>query len=280
MKIVIPSYGRAQTLKTHLWLEKGGITDYRILLHSEACHEAYRKNPTIRPETLLVTGAAPGISNQRRWIIENHIAKNEWFLTLDDNIRSMHCVHPAYYEAGELPTKSPGFDKRIFQHEPDAGHFMGLFARDIAWCERNGIGYAGFATVPNFYFLSKKYRYVGYVISKAALIKNVGIEYDPNILAMDDYAFTAEHLLRHGRVLINNFIIPQAGHYEEGGIGTYEQRLPKKIQDCKYLMAKYPGLFRFKEKSGAHPEAELQVRFTSLKQVDAWRRDLMLGEKA
>ena len=144
----------------------------------------------------------------------------------------------------------------------------------IAKAEHVGTPYGGFAVVPNYYFRAKKWRYVGYVISKLAVIKNVGVKYDPYIQAMDDYAYTAACLKRFGAVVINNYVFPVAGLYEEGGIGTYDERVPKKICDCAYLMKKYPGLFRYKKKSGTHPKAELQVRFTSTEQVLKWRKGL------
>ena len=144
------------------------------------------------------------------------------------------------------------------------------------FADRYGIYYCGFAVVDNAYFRVKKYRYVGYVISKLALIKKTPlIDYDLKIQAMDDYGYTAENLKIFGRVLINNYIFPVANHYQIGGIGTYEERKPKKIADAKYLMNKYPGLFRYKKKVGCDPKAEIQVRFTNPKQVNLWRKNLL-----
>jgi len=145
---------------------------------------------------------------------------------------------------------------------------------DIEVSEKIGNRYIGYATNRNYYFREKKYREVGYVLSKAVVIRYSGLEYDPNLEAMEDFGFCAENLYRFGKVLINNYILPKAGHYEKGGIGTYEQRVPRKVIDCAYLMRKYPGLFRYKVKAGCHPKAELQIRFTSKKQVDKWRTNL------
>jgi hypothetical protein len=129
----------------------------------------------------------------------------------------------------------------------------------------------GFGTTPNFFFRDKRYREVGYVISKAAVRKNVGTPFALDAQAMEDYAYTAETLLRYGKVLINNYIFPVAGHYEKGGIGTYAERLPKKIEASEILMKRYPMLFRHPKKKGTDPKGELAIRFTSLKQVEQWR---------
>lgn len=270
MKVVIPSYNRPHTIRTHQILDQVGA-DYSVILHTDAQADEYIKAGRVKKKNIIVSGAERGITNQRNWICKNLIAKDEWYVTLDDNIHEFQGVHPGHYLKATLPVQQPGFNKKVFEYTRNWGEMVVAIEADIAHCETLGICYGGFATVPNFYFLGRKYRYVGYVISKAAIIKNVGIDYDVNIAAMDDYGFTAENLKRFGRVLINNFIVPIAGHYEAGGIGKYEERLPFKIRDCKYLMAKYPNLFRYKIKSGAHPEAEVQIRFTSPDQVRRWR---------
>jgi len=39
-------------------------------------------------------------------------------------------------------------------------------------------------------------------------------------------------------------------------------------------MKKYPNLFRYKEKKGCHPKAELQIRFNNPKQIIEWKKTL------
>lgn len=278
LRIVIPSYNRPEAIKTHKILDAFGFDNYAILLHSEEQKPLYLQNKSIRPEKIVVTGEPRGISNQRRWIINKWVPKGEWFITLDDNIERFEGVHPNWYNLTELNVKAGNFDRSIFSHHVSGQEFLNRVSSDIEVCEKSGIRYGGFGSVPNYYFLGKKYRYVGYVISKAAFIKNEGQEYDPHLEAMEDFGFTAHNLFTYGRVLINNWIIPKAGHYEKGGIGTYNERVPRKIQDCEYLMQKYPGLFRYKIKTGCHPKAELQVRFTTLKQLEEWKKSVISGQ--
>jgi hypothetical protein len=144
---------------------------------------------------------------------------------------------------------------------------------DIKTAEQVGVEYIGFATVDNYFFNSKKYKTVGYVISKAVAIKYMGLRYDRNLEAMEDFGYCAEQIIKNNAVLINAWIKPVAGHYEKGGIGTYEQRLPRKIRDCEYLMRKYPDFFRYKIKNNCHPKAELQIRFNNPKQVIEWKKN-------
>lgn len=273
MHIYIPSARRSETIKTPQYLEASGITNYTVLLHSQKDFEEYVNGGRVDARKLLVTKTERGVTHQRRFIINELVKKGEWFITMDDNISGFTGVQPDLYHEKFLPTQTDPSLRSVFEHEYSASEILKLFELDREACLKIGSRYAGFATVPNFYFRSKKYRYVGYIISKAAIICNDGIDYDPELEAMEDFGFCAEHLLTFGRVLINNFLKPTAGHYEKGGIGTYEERLPRKIQDCVYLMNKYPGLFRYKTKKGCHPQAELQFRFTNLSQLEKWRVD-------
>ena len=268
MKIIIPSYNRAATIQTQKYLEAGGCTDYQVILHSEEQAAEYRREGV---KNIVVSGVPRGVTHQRNWITRNLVSPGEWYVSMDDNVRGFRGVRPDHYDAETLPVQSSSFDKSIFDYQLNWPELSARFASSIHHAEERGAAYVGFATVPNYYFLGRKWRYVGYVISKVVLIKKMGIYYDTNLEAMEDFGFCAENLVRFGRVLINNFIIPQAGHYEPGGIGTYSERVERKIKDCAYLMQKYPGLFRYKVKEGCHPKAELQIRFTSSEQVERWR---------
>jgi len=261
MKIIIPSKGRSQTIKTHLLFKN---KDYYIIVHNDSEKDEYLKNKTIDPERIIVSNQPLGISYQRQWILDNLIKDNEWFITADDNIERITGLIGLKIQ----PTR------KDFSKELTTEQFIGICNEMIAISNINNISYCGFAVVDNYFFRLKKYRYAGYVISKLALIKKTGINYDSSILAMDDYGYTAENLLKYGKVLINNFVFPVAKHYQDGGIGNYQERLSKKIKDCVYLMNKYPELFRYKSKVGCDAKAELQVRFTTTNQVRQWQKEI------
>jgi hypothetical protein len=270
-RVVIPSKGRATTISTHLLFKNTSI-DYKIFVHNEQEYNEYLKNPTIQKENLINTNTAYGISNIRQWIITNYIKPDEWFITMDDNIKTITALSEPHYSKLLIEKEESNKLKEQFSTKINIIKFMELLHKDIEFAKQNNIHYGGFAVVDNPYFRTKKYRFVGYVISKMAFIHNNGINYDPKIVSMDDYGFTAENLLKYGKVLINNYIFPIAGHYEKGGIGTYEERKPKKIIDCTYLMQKYPLLFRYNEKSYGDKHAEIMVRFYNIEQINKWQK--------
>ena len=260
--VIIPSKGRSTTIRTHKLFPNA-----KIVVHNEIEAASYRANPHLSNE-IIVSNTPLGVSYQRQWIIDNLVPRGEWFVTADDNIEYCTAVPKLSYEAGKCD------DRDQFASVSSLEYMNWVISDTIAEADKIGANYCGFAVVDNYYFRTKKFRYVGYVISKLAMIKNVGVPYDSRIQAMDDYGYTAENLLRYGKVLINNFLFPIAKHYEAGGIGTYEERMPKKQHDCRYLMMKYPELFRYKTKAGCDPKSEIQVRFTTLKQVADWRKKM------
>jgi len=214
-----------------------------------------------------------------QWIIDNLVADGEWFCAMDDNIHRFTAVCEEEYDVLVMKDKYPEkFERndqpwrdRVYGQTIDNNRLNKILEQLVDHCEEVGAWYGGFSTVDNSFFRGKKYSYCGYVISKACVIKKCGINYDTNVKVMDDYAYTAENLIKFGKVVINKYVFPIAGHYENGGIGTYPERLDKKIAHCEYLMNKYPNLFRYYEKKNCHPKAEIIIRFCRQKQVDIWR---------
>lgn len=274
--IYIPSYNRPQSIKTNAWLESCKV-DYKVLLHSGECADSYIKAGRVPKNKIIVTNAPFGVTNQRNWIVDNLAKRGEWYVSLDDNIQSMKRMIDKYYGKKKIDVSSPDITQASFSQRVTASEYLGLLAQDIEIAETIKAEYIGYATVDNYFFNSKKYKAVGYVISKACAVKFDGLRYDPKLEAMEDFGYCASQLVKNNCVLINSWIKPIAGHYEAGGIGTYEKRLPRKIVDCKYLMMKYPELFRYKVKKGCHPKAELQLRLNSPKQVIEWKRKHNIG---
>jgi hypothetical protein len=271
--IYIPSYGRSKTIKTTKWLDKCGI-NYKVLLHTEQCKNEYINAGIVTEKNIIVTNQPKGITNQRNWICQNLAKKGEWYISMDDNINGFKRVVDQYYFTKKsLPVESSLITQKDYNQEIKASEFIDVLKNDIELAEKIKAQYIGFSTVDNYFFNSKKYKTVGYVISKAVAIKYDGLDYDTKLEAMEDFGYCAEQLIKNHSVLINSWMKPICNHYEPGGIGTYEQRLPRKIIDCDYLMKKYPNFFRYKVKKGCHPKAELQIRFNNPKQIIQWKKE-------
>ena len=271
--IYVPSYNRAKTIKTTKWLDKSGL-NYKVLLHTENCKNEYINAGLIHEKNIIVTNQPKGITNQRNYICQNLAKNGEWYIALDDNISGFKRVVDKYFFTKKvLEVESSKINQQDYNQEITALEFINILNDDIKTAEKIKAEYIGFSTVDNYFFNSKKYKTVGYVISKAVAIKYNGIDYDKNLEAMEDFGYCAEQLIKNNAVLINAWMKPICNHYEKGGIGTYEERLPRKIIDCEYLMRKYPNFFRYKVKKGCHPKAEVQIRFNNPNQIIKWKKE-------
>lgn len=272
MKIFIPSKGRPDRITTHLLFRNLDV-DYKIVLHNDEERSYYLLNKTVEPKDIIVSNTSLGVAYQRQWIQENLVKPDEWYISLDDNIKGFKGVNEQFYQSERLPAKKAKSWRDVYDSTISPTRFLEICNEMKDLGEKIGAYNLGFAVVENYFFREVKYRYVGYVISKAVIRKNLGIPFELEAQSMEDYAYTAECLKRHGKVLINNYIWPVAGHYEKGGIGTYKERLPHKIKDSAYLMAKYPGLFRYPKKKSYDNRGELVFKPTNLKQVEKWRKN-------
>lgn len=279
MRIFIPSFERAMRISTHRLLK--GL-DWTVVVHNDAEADAYRRHSGIPTSRLIVSGVEPsdtGIWHQRKWICQNLAEPGEWFVFADDNIRAFRRVHPKFYDRDRLPvtTQNSGKWQKVYGVTTGGDELMALWEQDVARAEEIGTGLVGFATTGNPLFRTKHYGTVGYVITKCALWRN-----DPETdwstpVNMDDFQFTGERLLRHGKVLINRFLFPESKHYEEGGIGPYETRVNPRRRSVRTIMRQYPGLFRVKDRKGFAPNTDLQLRLTTEKQIALWRAEMLRG---
>ena len=85
----------------------------------------------------------------------------------------------------------------------------------------------------------------------------------------------AEHLLRHGRVLRNDWAYPVAGHDEPGGVGPYQSRIPHRREAVRNPVAQYRSLLRPKQRKGFALDTELALRLHTLLQVETWRYSML-----
>jgi hypothetical protein len=209
--------------------------------------ETHLQNSKVGDEVLVT--AADGYIGQLNFI-DNCVAKGEWYIKADDNIRE--------FISEEGNTLSNDEAWRVINES-------------INEAEKRRAYLVGFATVDNPFFRKTKFRDVGFVMGKMYAVKH-----DPEIIPaqhhiLDDYDRTAKHLFKYGKVLVNNQLHSKSKHYEPGGIGTWEARLASKMYAVRCLFEDWPNLFREKKKAGKEAGSEVQLRFTSKEQVEAWR---------
>ena len=274
LRVFVPSKDRAETITTHQVFPEA-----TVVVHTEEQACLYRQNPTLSSRQVVVSGVPGdtfGLTRQREWIARNLVNADEWFVFADDNIRTLTAVDEEHYAVQELPVQNGDarFWKATYQTECQFNRFARITTDTVVYAESVGARLCGFALVDNPYFRGKKFRPVGYVIGKLMLMKNAELTFNHTI-SMEDFRNTADHLLRFGAVVVNNFLFPVAGHYEKGGMGTYQERIEVRKRDVQRLLAMYPGLFHVKDREGFKPNTDLQLRLHSTKQVKQWRAELI-----
>lgn len=243
MKVYIPTYNRPHSLRTHFYFKD---EDYYLLVHSEEQKKHYLENPTINPDRLIVTNAPKGITNQRKWMLDN-AEPGEWYMSADDNID--------YYELRGVPIQCK--------------EFMRHAEASVEKANEIGAYLVGFATTSNLFFRKETWKPYSFVCGKTMLIRKGKAEHNPLYSAKEDYQFTAENLLQHGITLRNDDIFPKAKHYQEGGIGGFSARMPGMVKDTRRLMEDYPGAFRINAKRGM--ESEVLMTLHDQDAVNRWR---------
>lgn len=267
IKIFIPSYQRATKISTPSLL--GGV-DFKVVLHNNEERESYIKaHPELEPH-IIVSGLPPGISAQRQWIKDNLVKDNEWFAMLDDNIRKFNIFPDEIYDNEELVYDA---SKRFYWEHcyGNAQRLMQCFEETITEAEWRETGFCGFANIDNAFFRRKKWKSIGLIVAKMCLQKKDDLRYDPLIHCIDDYDYSIAAMLKYGSILVNSYVCPIANHNEAGGLGKLEERAPRKREDCKRLMEKYPGLLRYKDRKNSLEGCEVSLRFYSEKSFMKWR---------
>lgn len=276
MKIFIPSYSRQESISTHKIFENHSVSnDIKIILHDNEQKKKYLKNPTMRPEWIIVSDQSHQISYQRQFIKDNLVDEDEWFIMMADNIKYFAGIHGDEYNADKLEFTYDEAWRKRYNQPSTAEETMFYFNDLLSRCKETGAYLGGFANHDNYFYKKTKWKKHSFVCGKAFIACNDKIEYDHNILTMDDYGYTAENLLTYGKVCVNNFVFPVAKHYQAGGIGTFKQRVNRKIIDCKYLMEKYPELFRYSVRKNSQEKAEIVVRLNKESQINKWRENMV-----
>jgi hypothetical protein len=285
--IFIPSYNRAGNIRTTQLLDRCGVTDYKVVVRPSQ-YDDYAKH--LKRQNLLALDAEEGLSYAREFI-RKRVKRGQWCLHMDDNVRGFGVPDEKFYRTYDSFEQGPGsltdvnnrWYRTLNSPNKDFIAFYHVVVEDtMREADKRGAVLCGFSALQPAAMRPQKWRDVGYVCGKVMLMKNVRFPWRHiSVSTGEDYALTAAHLLEFGRVLINKWGYPKRTHYEPGGCGTYEERLPEMIRTSTELMERYPGLFRWKTrgpKGVEKTEGELRFRLHNLDQVARWREAMLHPE--
>jgi hypothetical protein len=224
-----------------------GDIEHYVLVHDELSRNKFVENNTAKSENIIITNNPRGLARQRNYAL-NMLSENEWALFMNDDLSKI------WYKS-----KNNKID----------------FSNFVQICEEIIVRY-GFVKNLNLIGFSAHENEI-IIKSSAAISENVFIDgrcflikktqylFDKNVGVLEDHDTTAYHLTKFGKTLRFNNIVPEFNRFTKGGFGTRGDRLQELKSDCKYLLNKYPHVFKYKEKSGFEPQTQLKFNYNLLR---------------
>ena len=252
MKTFTFYYNRFENATTSLALSECGIP-HRVLVHSDDDHQRFVDGGRYGKTCIesVITNNPRGLANQRNAALDLMLP-GEWACFMCDDFRKIKA-----YDAEKI-IHNPKRQHITFENQSEyrlrehrsLGWMFKLFPHFIELAERHGVELIGFGLHDNPMNLSKCYTTRGLADGRFWLVKKGSFRFDLNAQSIDDFAWTAENLVRNGNVLVCNWIVPYFERYTAGGFGSKEERLALRRKECAYLAEKYDPLIRIARKPG------------------------------
>jgi len=272
MKIFIPTFNRPYSTTTPALLDAAGANYILVLRPSQV--KSYRANDQFRrnPHCKIAVLDQEFSINYAREACRSMLAPGEWCLQMDDRIRGFTACEPDFYKSNtQLAHEEGGRPKRAMYDDilnrpvTFAQFYEEIILDSIREAEERGANIVGFSPFDNPAFCYKKWNDVSYTQNKMILLRKTNLSWDQGLPAMEEYSMLASQLLEYGRVLVNKWARPVAGHYEPGGLGPLIDRLPAKRAACADIQTRWPGLFKDQR------DGDLVLRWRELDQIERWR---------
>jgi len=277
--VVITSKAHIPRMHAPQVLMDNRYSNWKLVVDDDQQAERAQHAGHIPPSHIVVTGkpddlpAQDGIAWTRQWI-EMHLVKpNEWYVSLDDNVRGWTRLPEPYYSRQridfdiDMPMGTRTW-RELYELECPFDQVVEAWDELVAECEANQTLAGGMAVETNYYFRGNKWQRYGYVRAQNAVWKNTGLPfYYWRGAMLEDFIRTVDVVAQCGSVAINRYIKPMKTFFEAGGIGTFEERKPNLIECSNELLRRYPGLVR----RNKGQEYQLTFAVRSLKGVEKWR---------
>ena len=260
MKTFIFTYDRYDSLSTPSFFEKENI-EHTILCHTEEAKNKFIEAGRVNPERIISTNQPKGLANNRNYALDQ-MEEGEWALFLVDDLNNLYEYEN--YDTDErekLPIEISNVKeyRKSFQKVITASKFLERCEETIKVAEKENIKLIGFAGFTNPLFLKNKWKYNSLADGRAWLIKKSDLRFDEHVQLVDDVCWTVINI-KSGGVIINQWLIPDCKRYTKGSFGSKSQRMPQKIEECKYMEEAYRDYVYFADKPGWPPFSHLRIK--------------------
>ena len=251
MKVFTFFYNRYDSATTSIALSENNI-DHIVLVHNESDSKKFAKGSTIKGEE-IITCNPRGLAYQRNSALEM-MEDGEWAVFMCDDFEKIRSYSKKFIFSKtnniDINFQNQNNYRLKKEHEITLSEMFGFFPKLIQIAEDNGIHLVGFGLHDNPQNLKKKFTLKGLADGRFWLIKKSNYRFDTNAQMIDDVCWTAENLIRHGKVLVLNWCVPYFQRYSAGGFGSTKERREQRIKECSYLINRFSPLIRGATKSG------------------------------
>jgi hypothetical protein len=249
VKVFTFFYNRYETATTSVALNQNGI-DHYALIHNDSDLQKFKKGNTLagRP---LVTGNGKGLAYQRNSALEM-MNRGEWAVFMCDDFQKIKSFSREFIfsKTNKINITTQNQNAFRLKKEISIKEMFSFFPKLIQLAEANNIHLIGFGLHDNPMNLGRKFTHKGLADGRFWLVKKSSYKFDLNAQLIDDVNWKAENLVRHGNVLVLNWLVPYFSRYTAGGFGSTEQRKALRKKECAYLANKFDPLVRVASKPG------------------------------
>ena len=251
----IPERMKAATLMAAM--QSGTPAEWHVVVHTDT-----QRNRILRAgvtglarKRTHVSNAIPAIPQagaavQREWAERNLTAPGEWYATVDDNVQRVMGLDQKLWPAGGAyafhKTKEDR-DKyrKAFERVLSGRQAFTATAELMAKCAALKTVCGGFFTGTSLLYRRNHWQLVGCANTRWSVQKNMGRAWQPWPRCMwEDYVRSVYVAAEYGACVVDRWTSTHKVEYEPGGIGTFQSRAPALVDDCRELMARFPGLLR------------------------------------
>ena len=247
MKVFTFYYDRFENATTSQALKENNI-EHCVLIHTQQDREKFEAGGTLHGEP-VVTGNGKGLAYQRNSALDM-MDEGEWAVFMCDDFKKIKS-YPVEEILSNRQTLDIDFtnqnDYRL-RDEMTLAEMFSLFPKLLEFAEANHVYLVGFGLHDNPMNLRKKFTARGLADGRFWLVKKASYRFDENAQLIDDVAWTAENLARHGKVFVLNWCVPYFERYTAGGFGNIAERLQLRRKECAYLVDKYSPLVQIAKK--------------------------------
>lgn len=260
MKVFTFFYNRYNNATTSKALYENGIP-HNVLIHTDEDKKKFEEGGTLYGVP-VVTNAPKGLAYQRNHAMRM-LAVGEWGVFLCDDFNRI-LSYPKKFITSSIERFPITFQNQQnfrlkAEHEITMKEMFSFFPHLINIAEKNGIHLIGFGLHDNPQNLKKKFTYRGLADGRFWLVKKSNYFFDEKAQLIDDVAWTAENIKRHGKVLVLNWTVPYFSRYTAGGFGTTKERIVQRKKECLYLVQKYHPLVQFAKKKNWEPGTHIRI---------------------